>query len=421
MRSHPTLDAAASRGVKLGLDRVAGLLHRLGDPHLGRTTVHVAGTNGKGSTCTMVAAGAREAGLRVGVFLSPHLVHVNERIVIDGDPIEDGALDRALGDVIAAAQQWSEDVGDEVALPTYFELTMIAAFVAFERAGVAVQVIETGIGGRLDATNVVRPDVVAITSVGWDHQDVLGDTIEAIATEKAGIVKPGSAAVVGSVPQAARRAIAAQAARVGVVPWWVGETIQVTTEGADGRVTTPLGTLAPMRPAMAGPHQLGNAAVAGAVLQRLAHVQPRITPGAIVRGVAGAVLGGRTEQVARGVWVDGAHNADGAAALAATLAAWPRPAHRLLVFGCGGHRDPTVLLAPLVPWVDGVVVSRAPHPAAQDPERVAQAARSLGLDAVVREDPRDAVLHAQQAADEVVVAGSLYLVGAVVDGIRGST
>lgn len=398
MRSHPLLDAAASRGVKLGLDHVGRLLARLGDPHLGRPTVHVAGTNGKGSTCTMVTAALVEAGVSVGTFLSPHLVEVNERIRVDGAPIDDDALDASLRAVMAVC-------GDDP--PTYFELTMGAAFVAFARAGVMSQVIEVGIGGRLDATNLVRPTVCAVTSIGLDHVEVLGPDIASIASEKAGIIKAGAQVVLGLLPPEAVAVVRARAAAVGVTAWGVGAEIGVHDTSDGLRITTPGGEVAGVHLAASGAHQWSNAGVAIGLLHGLRAAGVSVPDVAIRRGVGRAQLEGRAMWLAADVVVDGAHNVDGAQALAAWLATRVSDGRRTLVFGCGADRDPVALLAPLRPHVDRMIAVHGSHPRAR---RSADITALCGGDVVDGGPVREALDRAR-GDGLVVVAGSLYLIG----------
>src|SRR5580692_1218800 len=227
------LQARAPRGMVLGLDRVRVALAAVGDPHLDLCAVHVAGSNGKGSTSAMVESIAREAGLRAGLYTSPHLCRFAERIRVDGLPIEDGPFERCP------------------AALTFFESLTVAAFLAFREARLDVAVIEVGLGGRLDATNVLEaPLATAITSISLEHTAVLGDTLDAIAREKAGILKPGAPVVLGVLPEEADRAIVEVAARVGTGP-----------------IERP--RVPPCPPGLAGPHQARNAAVAAALARHV--------------------------------------------------------------------------------------------------------------------------------------------------------
>jgi dihydrofolate synthase/folylpolyglutamate synthase len=204
MRSHPALDAVARAGIRLGLDRVGAFLRFLGEPHLCAPAVHVAGTNGKGSVCTFVTSALVESGVRVGTTISPHVEELNERIQIDGVPVSDDVLDRALRKVDDARRAWARRIGIDGEVLTYFELATAAAFVVFAEHAVDVMVVEVGLGGRLDATNVVRPLVCAVPTIGLDHQAELGPDLASIAREMAGIVKPEVPVVLGALPPEAR-------------------------------------------------------------------------------------------------------------------------------------------------------------------------------------------------------------------------
>jgi len=395
-------------GMRLGLQRVRDMLAHLGDPHLGRTTVHVAGTNGKGSVCTMTSAALVAAGHRVGTFLSPHLVHVNERIRIDGAPIDDAQLDEVLCAVADARRAWGASRGEDEAPLTYFELSMITAFEVFRRVGVDVQVIEVGIGGRLDATNVVQPTVCAITSVGLDHVEVLGPDLVSIASEKAGILKTGVPAVVGPLVEEAFEVVASRASAVGAPLWRVGEEIRVQ----ERRVSTPRGAVDDLSPGMAGPHQRDNAAVVVGVLHRLREAGCPVDDAAIRTGVR-AVLAGRMSWLAPDLLADGAHNVDGARALGRHLAERGGASRRVLVFGCGEDRAPEALLEPLRAHVSAVITTAADHPRARDADALAARLHASGWPARRGGSPGEAIALARTLGSEVVVAGSLYLLGGV--------
>jgi len=399
------LAARAARGMVLGLDRVEAALARLGDPHLAVPTIHVAGTNGKGSTCAMLEAILREGGLRVGTTTSPHLVRFAERIRLEGAPIADEpfavALERALG----APEPL-----------TFFESLTVAAFVAFAEARVDVAILETGLGGRLDATNVCRPLACAITSIGLDHQAFLGETLEAIAREKAGIAKPGTPLVIGRVEAAALDAIRSVAGRASAGPiWTLGE--EVTLDGA--RVSLE-GAPAPIsaRSPLEGAHQLENAAIAIA----LARWAPVGDLAVAARGLERVVWPGRFERVRHAdveLVLDGAHNVDGARALAATLESAGLSGVTLL-FGAMDDKDVEGVARHLRPFVARAVLT---EPAGRAPAPLARLEAAFGGGTPVP-DPRAALERAlaeTPAGGTVLVAGSLYLVGAVRAELLGVT
>ncbi|HET9552150.1 MAG TPA: Mur ligase family protein, partial [Anaeromyxobacteraceae bacterium] len=325
---HRYLEGLSPLSMRFGLERVERAVEALGHPERAAPVLHVAGTNGKGSTCAMAAAALRAAGLRVGLYTSPHLEAFNERIQVDGRPIADADLADAA-EAVRRACPWHEAGAPEERL-TYFEFATLAAFVHLARARVDAAVVEVGLGGRLDATNVVAPAVTAVARIGLDHTQLLGDTVEAVAREKAGIFKRGVPAVVHAhQPAGVIEVLAAEAARAGA-------PLQVAPAAWDGPVALP------------GPHQLGNAGLAAAALRALRGAGLPVGEEAVAAGIAGASWPGRLEAIG-GVLLDGAHNPDGAAALAAALAALHpgRPAE--LVFGVLGDKDHRGMLAALAP------------------------------------------------------------------------
>jgi dihydrofolate synthase/folylpolyglutamate synthase len=411
--THPVLSALAEAGIRMGLERVQDLLAALGDPHLACPVVHIAGTNGKGSVCGYVTEALVAAGYRVGTYTSPHLEHVNERFRLDGRAIDDGMLVEAIESLERARWDWARRVGMDRGPLTYFEFVTVLGFRLFAQHEVDVAVIEVGLGGRLDATNVVQPAVCAITSIGLDHVDRLGETLGAIASEKAGILKPGVPAVVGPVDPEALEAISFRARAVGA-PLWISGTHLRREQRRDGWViSTPDGAVGPVRLGMEGAHQGANASVAVGVLHRLRAMGFSIDDAAICEGLRRAKVAARIEALREGLIVDGAHNADGSKALAAWLATQPRPANRILLFGMGEGREPHEVLGPLLPHVDEVVLTQCAHPKARSP---AELAAALGdLDAFISDGGpiEECLAEVYEDADQTVVAGSLYLAGAV--------
>lgn len=421
MRTHPVLTALAGSGVKLGLDAIGTFLAALGEPHLAAPVVHVAGTNGKGSVCTYVTQMLVEAGYHVGTNTSPHLEHVNERFAFDGQPIDDASLSEAIESLDRFRWAWARN--QELSEPplTYFEFCTALAFRLFAEREVDAAVIEVGLGGRLDATNVVEPVVTAITHVGLDHQDVLGDTIAQIASEKAGILKTGVPAVLGATHPEVVEAVTARAHAVGAPLWRAGVHLAREPRGDAWVFRTPDGVVGPVRLAMPGAHQGANALVAVGVAHQLRRAGFAIPDAAIEAGLAKAKVRGRLEALRPGLWIDGAHNVDGSEALGRFLAARPDARPRILLFGLGEGRDPRRILAPLLPHVDEVVLTRCAHPKAREPIDLAA---SLGEIGVLLSDggPIDECLaEVFVEAQETVVAGSLYLAGAarslVADGV----
>jgi dihydrofolate synthase/folylpolyglutamate synthase len=387
------LDSLKPLAMRFGLERMERALTALGRPERGLLVLHVAGTNGKGSTCAMAAEALRWAGHRVGLYTSPHLVRFHERIQVDGRPVTDGAL-AALVEEVRRACPW-HDGGDEGERLTYFEFATLLALLHFAREPVGVAVVEVGLGGRFDATNAVAPLVTAVSRIGFDHVQLLGDTLGAIAREKAGIFKRGVPAVVaaGQEPEALA-ALREEAERRGA-PFHVAEAAW------DGPV------------ALRGPHQRQNAALAAAALRLLDRAGVPTGEAAIAAGIAETRWPGRLEEIS-GVLLDGAHNPDGAAALAASLEAlYPgRPVE--LVFGVLADKDHRGMLSALGPRVRRLHLVAPDSPRARPPASYRDLARSLGPAVDEHRGCAEAVACARVAAGVdglVAVAGSLYLVG----------
>jgi dihydrofolate synthase/folylpolyglutamate synthase len=370
----PKLYARIPLGMRLGLDPMRAACARLGSPEAAFESVHVAGTNGKGSVCAMVESIARAHGLRTGLYTSPHLCRFAERIRIDGAPIADDAL----ADLLERALDPALDL-------SFFEAATLAAFLAFRDARVDLAVVEVGLGGRLDATNVLpRPRAAAITRIALDHTDRLGATLVDIAREKAGIAKPGLDLVLGPMAPEVRAAIDDVARSSGAT------TSEVT------------GVEAPVRVGLAGAHQRDNARIAAVLGARVGATRP-----AVEQGIAVVEWPGRLERIGAFL-LDAAHNADGAAALATHLGSLAIPPDEVaLVFGTLGDKDwPTMLdtLAPLA----ATRVYVAPLGAARNAvDPAAMAARHAGRTAASMPE----ALRLAGAAALTVVAGSLVLVG----------
>jgi dihydrofolate synthase/folylpolyglutamate synthase len=357
------------------------LLKALGDPQRAYPSIIVAGTNGKGSTSATLASILEESGYRTGFYTSPHLVELRERWAIGGAKIDPALLDASIDAI--------RDAGGRIGItPTYFEALTLIAFVAFARAACDVAVLEVGMGGRLDATNVVRPIAALITPIGFDHMEYLGNTIRRIAAEKAGVIHRGAIALTSNDDPVVLDVIRKRAAKFG------SPFVHVT-----GEHDTPL----------AGAFQRRNAGLAVRAARELMPLLPRITPATIERGVARTRWRGRLEHLrvrGKNVWIDGGHNAHAAAAIAPYLdATVPRP--RLLVFGVMSDKDAGAVVARLFPLFDRVITTE-PYPP-----------RSMKADAfagtIPIPDPEEA-LQAALAAPEpsVVVTGSLYLAGAAI-------
>ncbi|WP_211113109.1 bifunctional folylpolyglutamate synthase/dihydrofolate synthase [Skermanella mucosa] len=425
-RADPVLDRLKHlhpKVIDLSLGRTLRMLEAVGSPHLRLPpVVHVAGTNGKGSTIAFLRAFLEAAGRRVHVYTSPHLVRFHERIRLAGDLIADDHLAATLEECEAANR------GEPI---TYFEITTAAAMLAFSRVPADVLLLETGLGGRLDSTNVIdRPAVTALTRISYDHMQFLGPTLSAIAGEKAGIMKPGVPAVVA--PQPAEEAMAvfrARSAAIGAPLHAAGEDWTVAPvadgfrfEGPGRRADLPL-------PALPGAHQIVNAGVALACLDHLPG--PRVPDAAVVRGLAEVSWPGRLQRLTRGplvdrlppgweLWLDGGHNDSAGEVLGAQAARWASadglPLN--LIFGMLATKEPADFLRPLAPHAPLLRAVAVPgEEASLPPQAAAEAARAAGIaDAKPAAGVEEALAELMARAagpTRVMICGSLYLAGAV--------
>lgn len=401
-------------GAKSGLANMRALLSRLGDPQARLRMVHVAGTNGKGSTCAMLEAILRAAGYRTGLYTSPYLQVYHERIRLNGLPIEDAALT----DLVRKTAPVVEQLAREGVNVTEFEYGTALALCAFAQARVDVAVIEVGLGGRLDPTNVITPLLCAITAIGMDHMQYLGDTIEAIAGEKAGIVKPGVPVVVSHMEESARRVIAAAAERAGAPALFLdGKEAICLSEGAHGqRIRFALGDflLSDAELALPGAHQLDNAACALACALKLREIGFTISDAALRTGLSRVRWPGRLEWIGN-VLLDGAHNPQGVGVLRAYLRRHLDPAHTLLLTGMLADKDVSGMCAQLATCARAVVTAPPPVPRAMAPQELAERFSRAGAHEVTAcADAKSALESARRLTgpdDVIVCAGSLYLIG----------
>lgn len=419
MRTHPLLQRLAAAGVRLGLHRVEALLEAMGSPHAAMPSLHVAGTNGKGSVCTMLDACLRAAGRHTGLYTSPHIQQLNERFRIDGRPISDARLDALLVEIDRRARAWAHARGearDDGGL-TVFEAETLAAFLWFAQQELDVAVLEVGLGGRLDATNVVTPEVTSIVSVGLDHTDRLGDTVAAIAAEKAGILKPGVPMVVGPLPKDALSAVRVMAQERGCPLIVAGIDYRVEGGPEDFSYRSARLSLSGLSCGLGGAHQVENAGVALAMLERWSERRPElaVNEAALRAGLKAAQNPGRFEWLAEDLLVDGAHNVDGARALASALAALPRDRPRTLLLGASRDKDVRAIAAALRPMIDRVLTTSCAHPRAMMPGEVAERLVGLGVPVLPAGPIEDALPLAREGKGLVIVAGSLFLAGAARD------
>jgi dihydrofolate synthase / folylpolyglutamate synthase len=392
-------------GMKFGLANMAALCEALDHPERAFPSILIAGTNGKGSVAAMVDAALIAQGYRSGRYTSPHLQRLEERFAIGGRDVGADRLEASATRIRAAVDALLLS-GRLEALPTFFECTTAVAFDLFREARVDAAVLEVGLGGRLDATNVVTPIAAAIVSIDFDHQAQLGDTRTSIAAEKAGIIKPGIPVVCGAMPPDAMEVIA-RAASACAAPL-------VVTDGdaalADRVAAIPL--------ALEGAHQRLNAAVALRLLE-VVDADPRhglrVDEPARRAGLATARWPGRLETLGyrdRPLLLDAAHNPAGARALASYLMSrWPDGV--TLVFGAMKDKAVAEMLQALAPAARLLVCTTAPTPRAMTAAALLDVARALGLEAAAVDDPMAAVDRAYAASRPIVVAGSIFLLGAV--------
>ena len=423
------LFALETFGIKLGLENIARLCKALGHPERSFRSLHVAGTNGKGSVTAMVHAALVASGVRAARYISPHLADLSERFVIGSSPVDAPTLHAVADDVLGLVERLRTNGTLEVT-PTFFEVTTAIAFEMFRRAGVEVAVIEVGLGGRFDATNIIAPVAGAITTIGLDHQQHLGSTLADIAMEKAGIIKPGMPVVAGALPEEALdvvRRIAAER-QAPLIEAARDVKIDVSMEEGRARLTlrTPDAVYGPLLLGLRGAHQVANAVVGVRLLEAARARGVAVTRAAIERGLAEVEWPARLELLTlenrRRVLLDAAHNAEGAQALAAYLRRW-HPERPALVISVMRDKDIDDILAALLPVTSDVIATQVPSPramAAGDLARRVAGLTSAGSERSVTAvvDPDAAIASALERSDTICVAGSIFLAGAVRDGLK---
>jgi dihydrofolate synthase/folylpolyglutamate synthase len=406
-------------GIKLGLDNIHLILAALDRPDTAWRAVHVAGTNGKGSVTAMVERGLRAAGHRTGRYTSPHLSRIEERIAIDGEPIEAARFDEAAADVMTVVDRLRA-TGALHTWPTFFEVTTAMAFEIFRRCRVETAVVEVGLGGRFDATNVLAPAVAAITSIALDHERHLGSTLEQIAFEKAGIIKPSIPIVVGNLPNVAREVVAAQANQRGAPLVEAGLDLVAQSELHDGRASvvlrTPSAKYRRVTLGLNGAHQIGNAVVAARTLEVCRERGIDATSDDIVTGLSDVRWPGRLEWLRLDptghVLIDAAHNPAGAEALADYLHAagvTPLP----IVLAVMQDKDIDGIVGALAPAASTFVATEVSSArCTRAAELAARISRAWPATRVVSVgDAEQAVTVALDGNAHVVVAGSIFLAG----------
>lgn len=420
MTEHPLLARLSKGGMRMGLSRIRAYLEWLGNPHLRYPVIHVAGTNGKGSVCRMVGAMLSAQGYRVGITTSPHLQNVNERILIGETPISDASLDALLQRLCAQEAAWARSTlpPDDPYPLTYFELSTAAAFQHFADQQVDIAVVEVGMGGRLDASNVVSPVVCAIITIGLDHTEQLGPDHASIAAEKAGILKKGVPAVIGPLPPPAMAVTRAVAAERGVPLKVFGEHFSAFGAIGNFRYQSQTQSLEGLSLSLSGDHQMINAAVSLQIMELLPSLFP-CSEAALRTGLQNARNPGRLEWLSADLLVDGAHNPEGALVLANFLAQLPHQRRRTLVLGGGSDKDIRSVATTLAPHVDQILTTACDHPKARSPEDISRQIQGLTTPISIGGPLEEALPAALASGDLVIVAGSLYLVGAVRSWMEG--
>jgi len=397
---------------------VLSLLHRLGDPQLGRLTVHVAGSKGKGSVAAMIESVLRAAGLTTGLYTSPHLHSYTERIRIDGRPLSEEEFARQTERLRAAVEAEADTLGERQLVT--FDLLTALAFLAFREHAVAAQVLEVGLGGRVDSTNVFESKELAmITPISLEHTAVLGDTVQQIAAEKAGIITPGCTVVMAPQPyeEAAgvirKTASAAAAPVIDVSREYRWRKLAHDLHGQDVRIEGR-GEVIEARLPLLGAHQVENAATAVACADALRKRGVAISAGTVERGLQQVRWPGRLEVLREKplVIADGAHNRDSARRLREALTDYFSCRQAFLIIGTSADKDIRGLAEELAPLAGAVIATQANHPRAMPPDQIADAFRTLGVPVAVEQSVAEALRAAMAQTGErglICLVGSLFV------------
>jgi dihydrofolate synthase/folylpolyglutamate synthase len=403
------------------LDRMRLLLKKLGNPHAHLKTVHIAGTKGKGSTSTMLASMLSACGYKTGLYISPHICDIRERITIDGEMISQAALTRLICQIEPAVEKMSSDQ------PTFFETFTALAFMHYAEQEVDIAVIETGLGGRLDSTNVITPAVCGLTSISMDHTHQLGNTIALIAAEKAGILKKDIPAIsVAQLPEA-KRVLKKVAAENKATLMFTGDDIEFSyrvessrRDGCHTRVclTTPQSKFEHLPVPLPGEHQALNCGLALALLDQLKAQGMKIDDALAIKGLASVYLPGRMEIIRKDprILVDGAHNAASVQALMRAISQHIPYDSMVVVFGCAADKDVAGMMEQIATGADKVIFTRAANNArAADPRDLAEAYEERSGRVAQMTETLDGALRVASSAvsreDLICVTGSFYLVG----------
>ncbi|MFA4829825.1 MAG: folylpolyglutamate synthase/dihydrofolate synthase family protein [Thermodesulfovibrionales bacterium] len=409
-------------GIKLGLDNTVKLLSCFNNPQASFKSVHIAGTNGKGSTSAMIASILQSAGFKVGLFTSPHLVSFTERIRVNNEEISESEV-VSLADEIRDAVSQIKDFS-----PTFFEVVTVMGFLYFKRKNVDWAVIETGMGGRLDATNVLAPEVSVITSISYDHKDFLGETISAIAEEKAGIIKNRIPVVTSEQEPAVMDIIKKKADEKGSGLFVYGKDFSVTTKEEDinGSIFDYRGDmeLEGLEIFLAGRHQILNAALAvkasEVLIKKSAPLASVLTAGVIKSGIENTEWPGRLEFISDNppILIDGAHNPSASFVLADALRNNFLSTYKriILIMGIMADKDIKGIMAPLLPLASEIIFAAPAYERAASPERLAECAASMGFTNIrIARTMEDAIAISSALSSQlsalIVITGSFYTIG----------
>lgn len=415
--------------TNFNLSRMLRLLSAIDNPHRKLKTVHVAGTKGKGSTATMIAGMLQSSGMRVGLYTSPHVLDIRERIAIDGENVTEPQFARLIASLAPAVNRLKNDA------PTFFEIITAAAFKHFADEEVDLAVIETGLGGRLDSTNVIKPEVCAITNISYDHMGQLGNTLEAIAEEKAGIFKPGIPIISAPQEPAAKRVLREAAAKVGAPIRFVGDDLEYTYRFESSRLTGPHARVCMATPTsrfdhvqvpLLGEHQAQNCAVALGVIDALRQRSYAIPEQTAIDGLAKVRIPGRLEKIREQphTIVDAAHNAASIAALMRAIGQNISYDSMVVIFGCSADKDIDGMLDQLQIGADKVIFTSLGTPRSANPRdllhRFQERSQKMAqVEPTLREAYRTAT-HCVTREDLICITGSFYLVGAAKRELAGN-
>ena len=406
--------------TNFNLSRMLKILDGIGNPHKKIRTIHVAGTKGKGSTCHMLAAMIQNCGYRTGLYTSPHVVDIRERIQINGHMVSEAEFTRLMAKIAPVVKRL------EASKPTFFEIITAAGFLHFAQHKVDYAVIETGLGGRLDSTNVIKPEVVGITSISLDHMQQLGNTVEAIAEEKAGIFKPGVPAISVPQTQGVAKVLREAAKKVGCELKFIGEDVEFSYRFESSRATGPHARICMMTPSsrfdhvavpLLGEHQAVNCGLVLGMLDAMRARGHAIPEQNAVDGLARVRIPGRFEIIRENprVLVDGAHNAASIAALMRAIGQNISYDSMVLIFGCSADKDIDGMLAQLQLGADKVIFTNNGTPRSAEPKelqaRFIERSQKMAQIAPTLLDAYRIALHCVTREDLIVVTGSFYLVG----------